>query len=136
MKKNLKVIQINGFRGILLGLFIVSCLIAGFIAFPALLTMNGWNYLANTTGSFPSINFTQGVLLWGIIVLSIYIFNKRKFIISFNTKHELSDEELSEVISKIKTQTLKNGLLQDREKNIEENPKNEQELELHSENKE
>ncbi|HNW25539.1 MAG TPA: hypothetical protein PLG15_01170 [Candidatus Gastranaerophilaceae bacterium] len=136
MKKNLKIIQINGFRGILLGLFIVSCLIAGFIAFPAFLTMNGWNYLSSTTGSFPPINFTQGVLLWGIIVLSIYIFNKKKFIVSFNARQELSDEELSEVISKIRAQTIKNGLLQDRDKNIENKNQTEEDLELHSENKE
>lgn len=136
MKKNLKVIQINGFRGILLAFFIISCLIAGFIAFPAFLTMNIWNYLATTTGSFPAINFTQGVLLWGIIILSIYIFNKKKFIVSFNAKQELSDEELSEVISKIRAQTIKNQLLQDRNINIEEKSENKEELELHSENKE
>lgn len=136
MKKNLRIIQINGFRGILLALFIASCLIAGFIAFPAFITMNGWNYLAGITGSLPLINFTQGVLLWGIIVLSIYIFNKRKFIVSFNAKHELSDEELSDVISKIRAQTIKNGLLQDRQTNLEEKTHNKEELELHSENKE
>lgn len=102
MRKNLKVLQINGFRGLLLTLFIISCLIAGFIAFPAFLTMNAWNYLSVKTGSFPLITFQEGILLWAIIVFSAYIFNKRKFIISINSQQELTEDELKEVMSKIK----------------------------------
>lgn len=111
MKKNLKIVQINGFRGLFLTLFIISCLIAGFIAFPAFLTMNTWNYLALRTGSFPIINFNAGVLLWAIIAFSVYIFNKRKFIVSFNAKQELSEDEVKEVISRFKSQKLEHGLL-------------------------
>lgn len=102
MKRNLKVLQINGFRGLFLFFFVISCLIAGFIAFPALLTMNAWNYLSTHTGSFPLITFQEGILLWAIIVFSIYIFNKKKLIVSFNTQHELTDDEVKDVISKIK----------------------------------
>lgn len=102
MKKNLRVIQINGFRGLFFAIFIVSCLIAGFIAFPAFLTMETWNYLASKTGSFPSINFGEGVLLWAIITFSVYVFNKRKFIVSFNAKQELTDDEVKDVLSRIK----------------------------------
>lgn len=105
MKKNLKVIQINGFRGIFMAMFIVSCLIAGFIAFPALVTMNLWNYLAIKTGSFPSITFGAGVLLWAIIIFSVYLFNKRKFIVSFSSQQELSEDEVKNVLSRIKSQT-------------------------------
>jgi len=106
MKKNLRVVKINGFRGLLLTLFIISCLIAGFIAFPAFLTMYIWNYLAFKTGSFTSLNFWGGALLWGIIILSIFIFNKRKFIVSFKSQQELTEDEVKDVISKIKTQTV------------------------------
>lgn len=105
MKRNLKVIQINGFRGLFLTLFIISCLIAGFIAFPALLTMNLWNYLSLRTGTFPAISFYEGILLWAIIAFSIYIFNKRKLIVSFNSQHELSDDEVKDVISSFKSQS-------------------------------
>lgn len=105
MRKNLKVIQINGFRGIFMAMFIVSCLIAGFIAFPAMVTMNIWNYLAIKTGSFPSITFVAGLLLWAIIIFSVYLFNKRKFIVSFTAQQELSDDEVKNILSKIKTQT-------------------------------
>lgn len=105
MKKNLRVVQINGIRGLFLTLFIISCLIAGFIAFPALLTMNLWNYLASKTGSFPLINFYQGTLLWAIIAISTFVFSKKKFIVSFSSKQELNDDELKDVVSKIKTIT-------------------------------
>lgn len=107
MKRNLKVIQINGFRGIFMAFFVLSCLIAGFVAFPAFLSMGVWNFLADTTSSFPAINFAGGLLLWAIIAFSFYIFNKRRFIVSLNTQQELSDFEVSEMISKIKSQTVK-----------------------------
>lgn len=102
MKKNFKVVQINGFRGLFLTLFIVCCLIAGFIAFPAFLTMHVWNYFSFKTGSFPIINFNQGVLLWAIIAVAVYIFGKKKYIVSFNSQQELTDDEVNEVISRIK----------------------------------
>lgn len=111
MKKNLRVVQINGFTGLILALIIVSCLIAGFIAFPAFVIMNGWNYLSANTGSFPPINFGEGVLLWAIITFSLFIFNKKKFIVSFNAKQELTEEEVQNVLSKIKSQTLSNQIL-------------------------
>lgn len=106
MKRNIKVVQINGFRGLLLAIFIVSCLIAGFIAFPALLTMHSWNYLSVKTSSFPAINLIEGLLLWGIIAFSAILINKRKFIVSFNSQQELSEEELKKVVNKIKAQGI------------------------------
>lgn len=111
MRRNIKVVQINGFRGLFIAMFVISCLIAGFIAFPAFLAMMAWNYIAIKTGSFNSINYAGGALLWGIIAFSIFIFNKKKFIVSFNAQQELSDEEVKEVISKIKSKTLNNSIL-------------------------
>lgn len=108
MKRNMKVIQINGFRGVALGLFVVSCLIAGFVAFPAFLSMCLWNALAAKVYSIPSLSFFGGLLLWGIIALSFIIFNKKKFLISFNTPHELSEDEIKNVLSKIKNTDFSN----------------------------
>ncbi|MDD3437647.1 MAG: hypothetical protein PHC64_10900 [Candidatus Gastranaerophilales bacterium] len=105
MKRNIKILQINGFRGLFLTLFIMSCLIAGFIAFPAFLSMNVWNYFSIKLGSFPSINFFQGVLLWAILVFSVFVFNRKKFIVSFSTQQELTEDEVKSVISRIKSQT-------------------------------
>lgn len=111
MRKNLRVVQINGVRGLLLTMFIISCLIAGFIAFPAFLTMNIWNYLALKTGSFPVIGFFEATLLWAIITFSIYIFNKRKFIVSFNAQQELTEDEVRDVVSKIQSQSMNNHMI-------------------------
>lgn len=113
MKKNLRVIQINGFRGLFIAFFTVSCLIAGFAAFPAFLTMTAWNYLSVTTSSFPAINFGEGVLLWAIIAFSIFIFNKKKFIVSFNAQEELSEDEVRDVVAKFKSQTINHKISQD-----------------------
>ena len=111
MRKNLRVVQINGVRGLLLTMFIISCLVAGFIAFPAFLTMNIWNYLAIKTGSFRSIGFFEATLLWAIITFSIYIFNKRKFIVSFNAQQELTEDEVKEVVSKIQSQSANHHMI-------------------------
>lgn len=121
MKRNMRVLQINGFRGIFLALFIVSCLIVGFIAFPSFLAMNIWNYLASKTGSFPSITFMEGLLLWAIIAVSAYIFNKRRFIVSFNAQQELTEDEVRQVLSKIKKQVINKNELSNELKKLNEN---------------
>lgn len=122
MKKNFRVVQINGLRGIMIALFVISCLVAGFIVFPAFLTMNVWNYLSVTTASFPLINMYEGALLWAIIVFSTYIFTKRKFIVSFNSEKELTDEEVSQVVAKIKSHTLNNQILHAKDSNEFDKP--------------
>lgn len=101
-RNNMRVIQINGLRGLLLAFFIISCLLAGFIAFPAFLTMNAWNYFTTKSVSLPTINFPQGVLLWAIIVISVIIFNKKKFIVSFSAEQELSENQVQRIVSKVK----------------------------------
>lgn len=110
MRKNMRVIQIRGIKGLLVALFVVCCLAAGFIIFPAFLTMQAWNYLAFRTGSFPVIDCYEGVLLWAIIILSVYLLNKRKFVVSFSSKQELTEEEVKEVVSRIKTQVMDNPM--------------------------
>lgn len=135
MKKNLRVVQINGIRGLFLALFVIICLIAGFIAFPAFLTMHTWNYFAIKTGSFPSLSIGEGLLLWAIITLSAFIFNKKKFIVSFKAEQELTEDEVKEVISKIKTQTVKPYMILPKEFNASK--ENKEELnEITSESKE
>lgn len=120
MKKNLKVIQIRGFRGLFLALFIISCLVAGFVAFPALLSMNIWNYMGTKITTLPQINFLQGLLLWAIIALSVFIFNNRKFIVSFNAEQELSEAEVKEVITRIKNQSFEKQIFVPKDLNIKD----------------
>lgn len=101
-KNNVRVIQINGLRGLLLTFFIISCVVAGFVAFPAFLTMNAWNYFSTKSNSFPLINFPQGLLLWAIIVICAFVLNKKRFIVSFTAEEELSESQVQRITSKVK----------------------------------
>ena len=65
MNKHFRIIDVNGFRGLILFLFIAVCLVCGFIGFPGYLSMALWNTLAPSI-ALPEINykaFYYGVLL-------------------------------------------------------------------------
>ena len=99
MKRNMKIIQINGFRGLLLGAFVLTCTIAGFVAFPGLVTKEVWNFLAEPIAMIPAISLIGGILLWSIILFSFFMFKKNKFIVSFNSPQNLSDDEFRLMMS-------------------------------------
>ena len=61
-KRNAKVIQIAGIRGLLLVGFVAVCLVAGFVVFPGLVAMHLWNYAVSFTYFIPAINIYQGIL--------------------------------------------------------------------------
>ena len=91
MKRNAKIIQISGLRGILTAIFIVTCLAAGFVVFPGFVAMNIWNHFS---GNYV-LNIYQGILLWAIIALICFIANKQRFSVSIETPKELSEEEMN-----------------------------------------
>jgi hypothetical protein len=98
----MKIIQIEGIRGLITAAFVGVCLFAGFVMFPGLVAMSLWNkYLVNLY-MFPEISLFQGVLLWGILTISYCIVTKNKFALSFRNTPELSDEELSSIIKSAK----------------------------------
>ena len=100
-----RVIQINGLGGLFMVLFIVSCLIAGFVCFPAYVSMSAWNFLASRIDTMVSISFLGGLLLWGIIALSFFIFNKRHLIVSFGIPNNITKEELDEIFKRTEHHT-------------------------------
>jgi len=104
MRKGPKIIQITGFRGLMIVAFVVTCLCAGFIVFPAIVAMHTWNYISSYFYNLPKINIWQGILLWAMIALSIYTINKNKKTISFVQPTELSDEEMNYLMKRIKLQ--------------------------------
>lgn len=73
MKNKCTVIQINGFRGLLVVGFVIVCAVAGFIVFPAWCCQHAWNYLANFVNNLPLMDLRQGVLLWAIVALVSYL---------------------------------------------------------------
>lgn len=104
MQKGPKIIQISGIRGILLAGFVITCLAAGFVVFPAKVAQCIWNYVATTYIAIPQINLIQGTLLWAMTALSIYLINNRKFAISFQQPMELSDDEMRVLMDRIRMQ--------------------------------
>ena len=104
MRKNAKIIQISGFRGLLLAVFIVTCLIAGFVVFPGLGAMYLWNITMASSFSLPAINIFQGILLWLIAALIFYLTGGSQSVVQFKSTSQLSDYELKELMSRIKKQ--------------------------------
>ena len=103
-KKGPKVIQIAGLRGILTACFVVTCLFAGFVIFPGKVAQALWNYAGLNYVMLPAISLWQGILLWAIVALSVYVLNGHKFAISFQQPTELSEEEMRFLMDRIKMQ--------------------------------
>jgi len=83
MKNKCTVIQIDGFRGILIVGFIILCAIAGFIIFPAWCCQHGWNFVAGYVNGMPLMELKHGALLWVIIALISYVTLFGKLKVSF-----------------------------------------------------
>lgn len=101
MKRKTRVIQIDGLRGLVMALFAVVCLAAGFVGFPGLVAMTIWNYF----DILPPINLFQGILLWAIVAMSIYLLNGRKVLISFASPKELTDAEMDKLMERVRIQS-------------------------------
>ncbi len=105
MKRKTRFIQISGISGLFIFLFIASCLIAGFGAFPALVLMKLWNLCAQHF-AIPAINFVQGVMLWAIVAISGFIINGReKYFLSVSSSRKLSEEDIKNIMRKVKLQS-------------------------------
>lgn len=98
----MKIVKINGFKGLISAVFMCACLFAGFVIFPGQVAMNLWNKYLTASFMFPQLNLLQGVLLWSIAVLSYSVLFKKGFEISFDKPPSLSDAELDMIMKKAK----------------------------------
>ena len=138
MKRKTRIIQISGIRGILTVIFVVTCLAAGFIAFPAIVAMRVWNFFAELA-VIPSINVWQGLLLWAIVAISGFIINDRKkFLVALKTPDKLSEKEMKMLLERVKIQSqaqainsmiLKSGYIKPVDKSVKSDEKSEKEKE-------
>ena len=103
MNKKFSVIKINGFKGLFLAIFIVGCLIAGFLIFPGWICMHVWNFIADFFSIMPVMSIVHGIMLWGIIALSLYAINKNDFLISFGTSAPVisNEDRIKDIIKQI-----------------------------------
>ncbi len=104
----MKIIQIDGIRGLITAAFMGVCLFAGFVMFPGYVAMSLWNKYLVVPYVFPSLNLLQGVLLWGIVAISYCIVSKKGLAVSFKNSPELSDAELHSIIQRAKISKRKN----------------------------
>ncbi len=105
MRKNAKIVQISGIRGLLFIIFVVVCLAAGFIVFPGLVGMCLWNCFLSANFGIPEINIFQGVLLWGIVALGIYLTSGRFSFVQLKRPAQLDEDEIQDLMSKIKARS-------------------------------
>ena len=103
MKKNFKVITINGIRGAIVAIFIVMGLIAGFIISPGWVCMQLWNYAIEEANlAVSTMNIYQGIMLWAIIALSLYALNNKRALIGFGSYQGLSPEQIKDIMNRAK----------------------------------
>ncbi len=103
MKKEFKVITINGIRGAIAAIFIVMGLIAGFIVSPGWVCMQLWNQAIKEFNLVVStMNIYQGIMLWAIIALSLYALNNKRALIGFGSYKGLSPEQVKDIMSRAK----------------------------------
>ena len=107
MNKNFKVITINGIRGILVAIFIVLGLIAGFIISPGWVCMHIWNYIFEDSNTVALMNIYQGIMLWTIIALSLYALNNKKALIGFGSYQGLTPEQIKDLMNRAKQSEAK-----------------------------
>lgn len=94
MKNKCTVIQISGFRGILIAVFLLVCAVAGFVMFPAWCCQHAWNYVAKFFVDMPLMELKHGVLLWAIIALISYVTLFGKFSVALvSSKNNVIDDE-------------------------------------------
>lgn len=122
MNKKFSVIKINGFKGLLLALFIIGCLIAGFLIFPGWICKNIWNFIAGYFMQMPVMTLVHGILLWCIIALSVYASNKGNLAISIGTSMPVNrnEERIKEIIKQINEKNSKIVPLSKKNDNIDD----------------
>lgn len=98
----MKIIQIDGIKGLITAAFMGVCLFAGFVLFPGQVAMTLWNKYLVSSFMFPTLDLLQGVLLWGIVAISYCIVSKKGLAVSFKNTPEISDDELDAIIKSAK----------------------------------
>jgi len=102
MRKNAKIIELSGLFGMIFMGFCAVCLVAGFVVFPGSVAKYIWNLAAGFSGVLPRINLVQGVLLWAIAAISIYMVCGTDPFLSVRKATELDEDEMRELMTRIK----------------------------------
>lgn len=99
MNKKGRIIEIRGFKGLMLAVFAGCCIVTGFTVFPGYIAMSLWNITAKYIPDMPTMQLLHGVMLWIIIFLLWYAFSGRQF--GLQIGYDPSDERLQELVEQI-----------------------------------
>lgn len=94
----MKIVQIDGVKGMVTAVFAGICTIAGFAGFPGYVIMSLWNKYLVPSFMFPKLSLFQGILLWGIVVLVYIIVNKDGLSLSFRNTPGITDDEIESIL--------------------------------------
>jgi len=97
MKKNFKVIQLNGASGIILFLLIVGAILGSILILPVYGVKFIWNYFMNGYFDIQTIRLSQASLLWCAILAIIYGYLKNKIQFRFVNSANIVDNHFRNI---------------------------------------
>lgn len=98
----MKIVQIDGIKGLITAVFVCACAFSGFVISPGYALKTLWNKYLVGAYMFPNLSLFQGILLWAILVISYFIVSKKGFALSFKSTHEISEDELKSIVNTAK----------------------------------
>ena len=98
MKRKVKVVEINGLRGLVVVAYAIICAVAGFILFPAWVLMHLWNMLGTYIYNLPHMNMLHGFMLYAIFVLFYFATNSHKTCFGISSMN-LSKTHISSIMN-------------------------------------
>jgi len=133
MKRDFKVIQINGFKGLIMFAFIACCVVTGFVMFPSWLCKTIWNFIAVYVPHMPEMTMITGGILWAIIALSYFAITKPRISIGLGNHPPMSEAEIDMITNRLKNMDLsqiKEVAVEKLQEHKEEQPEEENEEKL------
>ena len=100
MNRKIKVVEINGFKGMLVIAYAVICAVAGFVVFPAWMLMSLWNMLGTYVYHLPHMSLIHGFMLYAIFVLLYFATTSHKTCFGITSK-TLSKSHISAMMKDI-----------------------------------
>ena len=85
--KKIKVINLSGYRGILLVTYAIICAAAGFILFPAWAIMALWNYIGTYIYGLPHMSIIHGFMLYAVLILLYFATSQNKPLLGLSSNN-------------------------------------------------
>ena len=111
MKKNFKVIQLNGFAGLIIILLVVLAAIGSIVVLPIYGTKFLWNEFVSSAFTIQEIRLSQAALLWFAALAVFYGYLKKricfKFVNSAEMPNNINSIDYEKFMEKIKEEQQK-----------------------------